>query len=297
MHTSTLHAYMIADNSPQQLELFSLGGEIIATGTQTNVQRNRVPIDEIHLENEAFQPRRIENQREIYFSKGHIATLAKCLKEPDSDLDPVTLCTLHIPHEGVKKLVLIDGYHRVAAYKAKGRKDIPAITIDANPLEAAVYSVLTNFKNTLNMTSSEKLNAYWTIFVAMTGQKGRTATLTKMGISNGTLQNFRVVYRSLIQTISFEEILTLNWQQAKNGVSDTDDCPFDPDETARKWAEQLFKQFGTSVKNSPEVFSDALAIYMGEQSFDALINYNIDRFFDLLNWDGHSELTRLEADF
>lgn len=294
MHTSILYSYMTADGSSEQLELFPLDDKIVSIGTHTKVNHKRFLIEEIHLEHEAFQPRCIKNTRDYYASKGHVATLAKSLKDPDKDLEPVTLCNLYIPSEGTKRPVLIDGYHRLSAYKAKGRVEIPAVIIDANPLEAAVHSVLNNFKNTLNMTSSEKLNAYWTIFIAMTGKKGRTSTLKKMGISNGTLQNFREVYKDLIQNYSFEEILDLDWHEAKYAMSNTDECPFDPNDTARLWAEQLFKQFGTTVKDSPEVFSDALEIYMGEEKFDAFINYNMDRFYNLLNWDGHSELTRFE---
>lgn len=296
MHTSKLYAYMKADRSPQQLELFSVNAEIISSKPPTNVNHKRVSIEAIYLEHEAFQPRSIKYAQDVYASKGHVASLAKSLKEPDSDLEPVTLCNLCIPNDGATQLVLIDGYHRLSAYKAKGRTEIPAIILDANPLEAAVHSVLNNFKNKLNMTSSEKLNAYWTIFIAMTGQKGRTSTLKKMGMSNGTLQNFRKVYKDLIQNNSFEEILDLDWQEAKYAMSRTEEVPFDPNETARLWAEQLFKQFGSTVKDSPDVFSEALEIYMGEQKFDALINYNIDRFYDLPNWDGHSELTRFEEE-
>ena len=298
MHTSILYSYMAADRSSEQLELFPGHDKTVSIGTPTNVSHKRFLIEEIHLEHEAFQPRWIKNTHEYYASKGHVATLAKSLKDPDNDLEPITLCNLYIPNEGTKRPVLIDGYHRLSAYKEKGRTEIPAIVLDATPLEAAIQSVLNNFKNTLNMTSSEKLNAYWTIFIAMTGKKGRTSTLKKMGISNGTLQKFREVYQDLTQNHSFEEILDLDWQEAKYAMSNADECPFDPNETARLWAEQLFKQFGTTVKDSPEVFSDALELYMGEEKFDALINYNIDRFYNLLNWDGHSELTRFEeADF
>ncbi len=51
--------------------------------------------------------------------KGHVAKLAAFLKEPRKDLDPITILRVG------KRNIVVDGHHRLEAYRSQKRKDIP----------------------------------------------------------------------------------------------------------------------------------------------------------------------------
>ena len=146
------------------------------------------------------------------------------------------------------------------------------------------------------MSSTEKLEAYWSIFLIMTNKPGQTAILKKMGCSNGTLQNFRNTYKRLQQVNSLDMIFEYSWYEAKRELLVDTSCEFDEAALVREWSEQLFKQFGHKGKHAPQVFGDAVELYMGEQNFDALINYNIERKYDLDGWDACNSLMRQETE-
>jgi len=294
MLTSKLYEYVNYDKSQFNSELFELEPRLDLKLQATQNSYTLIPMGKIHLEREAFQPRDITSSRDYYESKGHVAKLAKELHDAKYHLEPVILCPLFVPKQATERLVLIDSYHRYSAYRAKGRTEIPAFIIMANPLAAALQSFLLNSRETLNMSSTEKLEAYWTVFLIMTEKAGQTAMLQKLGCSNGTLQNFRIAFKDLRLENSLEEVLRYSWAEAKRARLNEQSFEFDEDALVRDWAEQLFKQFGNKGKHSPQVSGEAVELYMGEQNFDALINYNIDRKYDLDAWDGFDALSRPE---
>ena len=116
--------------------------------------------------------------------------------------------------------------------------------------------------------------------------------LKKLGCANGTLQNFRNAFKGLRRENSLEEVLEYSWAEAKREHLSDQSFEFDEGTLVRDWAEQLFKQFGHKGKHAPQVFGEAVELYMGEQNFDALINYNIDRKYDLDAWDACDALSR-----
>lgn len=292
MLTSKLYEYVNYDKSQFRSELFELEPRLDLKLQCTKNEYTLIPMEKIHLEREAFQPRDITSSRDYYESKGHVAKLAKELSDAKRHLAPVFLCPLYVPKQATERLVLIDGYHRYSAYQAKSRTEIPAFIMTANPLEAALQSCLLNSRDTLNMSSTEKLEAYWTIFLIMTEKAGQTAVLKKLGCANGTLQNFRNAFKGLRRENSLEEVLEYSWTKAKRERLNDQSFEFDEGTLVRDWAEQLFKQFGHKGKHAPQVFGEAVELYMGEQNFDALINYNIDRKYDLDAWDACDALSR-----
>jgi len=296
MLTSKLYEYVTSNKSPLQSELFQLEPRLNLRRLEKHDDQILICMDEIHLESEAFQLRNIISSTDFYGSKGHVDKLAKELKSAQHHLEPVILSRLHVPSQAAQRLVLIDGYHRFNAYRAKGRTEIPAFIIHADPMEAALQSVLVNSRNTLNMSSAEKLEAYWTVFLIMTDKPGQTSILKKIGCSNGTLQNFRVAFKELRKDKSLEEVLEYTWAEAKRERLSENSFQFDEHALVREWAEQLFKQFGHKGKHAPQVFGEAVELYMGEQNFDALINYNIDRKYDFEDVGGSDVLCRVNYD-
>ena len=281
MLTSKLYEYVNSGKSPIQAESLQLEPRLNLKQVEKHDEQLLIRMDEIHLESQAFQPRNITSSKCFYSSKGHISKLAKELKTAQHHLEPVILCRLHVPPDASERLVLVDGYHRFSAYQATGRTEIPAFIISADPLEAALQSVLLNSRDTLNMSTSEKLEAYWTVFLIMTEKAGQTSVLKKLGCSNGTLQNFRVTFNELRKDNSLEQVLNYTWAEAKRERLSDNAFQFDEHALVREWAEQLFKQFGHKGKHAPQAFGEAIELYMGEQNFDALINYNIDRKYEL----------------
>lgn len=298
MLTEVLHAFIKAN--PEPVTSLEVPFECIKSdaGVEVCSAIYKFPISQITIVSDAFQPRRIHYSSEYYRSKGHVNALKKSLLNPLADVEPITICRLLNPETNELNWVLIDGHHRIEAYRLKKRSHIPAHILIGGALDAAIFSVGLNAKDKLSLTASEKLEAAWSIFLLKKGQAGQTSVVAQLGVSRGTLQNFRLTLRELEVEMSWSEILTMSWKEAKRFKKMDQTELFDSEKEARIWAELLFKSLGHRGKNSLEVFCEAIEIYLGETKFDELINSRIDRFYHYEELQlGEIDLSRRDEDF
>lgn len=80
----------------------------------------------------------------------HVTKLAARLDQ-EGDLDPILVLPI-----SYKRLVIIDGFHRLAEYKRILRLNVPAVVFTETPSEAKLIAVRENAKVKKELTSQEK---------------------------------------------------------------------------------------------------------------------------------------------
>lgn len=211
---------------------------------------------------------------DFFRSKTHIKNLSKPLRNPETELDPITIAWISLSlSEGM--WTVIEGHHRVEAYKSHNRRLIPCVIFEGDRVETVLQALSSNLKDKLPMTQSEKLDAQWTIFVGMQNLQYRTKTLLDIGTAPGTLQKFREHERVL--KWHGEKSQKFTWREAKRfikGINNMKEAQFDENELAKRWAQDIYNKFGDTARNSPSVFGDAIKMYMGEYSFSCMVEYH-----------------------
>lgn len=230
----------------------------IATG-------NAAPLElpkKLHLElireiPEVFQPRGPTGPA----SKAHVRELARTPKS-GHPLDPVIVLWAG------NGFVLIDGHHRLAAYRfAKWREPIPVSVYPGSLEEAMGHAGKLNSGEKLPMTSREKKALAWklTIHTKLSKERVRLAS----GMSDGFVASMRRVYRQLIekQGMPTSEVTLLSWPEAqKKARGDSSEAELiDWDEkteqAAQDMANRILKAIGKQGQQNHEALARALEIY------------------------------------
>ena len=256
--------------------------------TQSGEAIYDVSLNLITTNEDALQPRRELTHRHdgaSYQRKNHVAQLRKPLLNPKKDLDPIVIAWAKDETTATNtgySWVVVDGHHRLQAYRTtKGRETIPAILFDGSPIQVVLRAISGNNRDKLAMTPKEKLSTGWSIFVAMAGKKRQSVTVQELGISRGSVQNFRKQFRLIAADIASGEledksIGEFEWPEARNY----------PDTYGRVWeeadneayiavvAEKLFKAFGHTLKNGDaDNIGTALERHLGENQFKAIFDF------------------------
>ena len=202
----------------------------------------------IHIADSVFQPRLMDENP--FASESHIKELVRVLATRDEALDPILVTPIG------KRFFVIDGFHRIGAYRTiRWKKPVP-VEIFEGSLKAAWEEALTrNIKNKLPMTHNSKLEMAWR-FVKLgptVYSKARIEVLTT--ISEGTIGTMRRVLKQ-----HGKEVRDLPWSRAKSKQWDNEEDA-DADWRQQK-VERLMERLRTSgigaemVKN-PDIFADA----------------------------------------
>lgn len=150
----------------------------------------QVSLSEIEERTEVFQHR--EGLQEY-----HVKELATLLKQGKT-LDPVSLW--HDPD--TDRLVLVDGHHRIAAYRKAGRTDpIPAEVHHCDRKAARLLAMAENGKARLPFNKAERMNAAWALVCdgpvyEWTYSKAEIRQTT--GTSDGTIATMRKTRKDLL---------------------------------------------------------------------------------------------------
>lgn len=222
----------------------------VASGT-TSPQLPALPLDQITLLPALFQPRGMDER--------HISELVRAIKAAGS-LDPITVL------QAGGEAVLVDGHHRVEAYKrAKQAVDIPVRYFEGTPEEAVLESGQANSKAKLPMATWERMNLAWRLVVMKGFSKERIANAA--GVSTSQVATMRKVLKKLGDEADTHQ----SWARARqaaegDGVEMTDDERETwKREQADSLADRLQKQFGNTLSRNPEITAMALAHYFGRR--------------------------------
>jgi len=114
----------------------------------------KVPVAALITLPDLYQPRKT-NETSGVSDNSHVDKLAAHLKDPEADLDPITV--LHVNGQNI----VIDGHHRLKAYKKAKNKSVPVRYYTKGPLEALVEAGKENVKDRLQMSHAEKSQRAW----------------------------------------------------------------------------------------------------------------------------------------
>ena len=256
--------------------------------TQSGEAIYDVPFNLIRTNENALQPREETHRHDAahYARKTHVAQLRKPLLDPKKDLDPIVITWAKDETTETNtgySWVVVDGHHRLQAYRTTtGRETIPAILFEGSPTEIVLRAISGNNRDKLAMTPKEKLSTGWSIFVAMAGKKRQSVTVQELGVSRGSVQNFRKQFRLIAADIASGEledksIGEFEWSEAMNYPNTCDGAWNEEAENEayiRGVAEKLFKAFGHTLKNGDvKNVGEALQRHLGWNQFGSILEY------------------------
>ncbi|MDI7925239.1 ParB/RepB/Spo0J family partition protein [Ferirhizobium litorale] len=211
----------------------------------------RVPISQLEVMPDLFQPREM--------SQKHIEDLRRAIKTAGV-LDAMLVLPVG------KRLIVIDGHHRMEAYKwAEVVIPVPVSYFKGEPREALFEAGRCNSKAKLPMENRERQNYAWKLVLLAQGSKADVSGAS--GISPSQVAIMRRVFKSLGE----DAYSYSSWTRALRASSGTI-ATLDPDQLeewkeamAMEWADKLAKGFSTKMAKNPEVAAKALYHYFGRQ--------------------------------
>jgi len=152
--------------------------------TNTSVLPRKLPIDSLKVLPNLYQPRRWADERGVSDER-HVKGLAKLIAQ-GKDLDPIVVLPL------IDGNIVIDGHHRLEAYKAQKEPFVPVRYFPGNPEEALLEAGRENSKDRLGVNPKEKSERAWTLAISGCGFSKRQIADSAQ-VSERTVGNMREV--------------------------------------------------------------------------------------------------------
>lgn len=217
----------------------------------------RLPVESILEFPEVFQPRGPAG----HASNAHVRELSKVPRSGHA-LDPITVFWVG------NGWAVIDGHHRLRAYRvADWRDDVPVTAYPGSLDEAMGYAGKLNSGEKLPMSNSEKKALAWKLTTCTKLSKERVRLAS--GMSDGFLSHMRRIRSKLIKEngVSLADIAEMTWldaqKQAAGGALEAEAIDRDAwmEEQAQEMANRILKALGKQGQQKHEVFARALEIY------------------------------------
>jgi hypothetical protein len=226
-------------------------------------QRRKVPIKELIVAEKVFQWRGAHS--DLHAEERHMRELIRAL-ELGRDLAPIIIKRLG------KKLFVVDGHHRLAAYAAVGEATVPAQFFNGSLEEAYLKSLDLNIRDKLPIVREDKFEA---AFRLVKHKMRRADWMTWDSIAQRAVVSERLVYK--MQTTLRENPKAFDWSWGQTlGQLRDQETDYQPgsdefrDEHARKLADQIMSKVRINLTANPDITAKALAM-ISEQLPYALI--------------------------
>lgn len=166
--------------------------------------------------------------------------------------------------------ILIDGHHRLEAYKqVEGERGcqiaIPVQWLTGTVEEAAVTAAKLNSRPKLGMTTQERSDHAWRMVLSdrfTVGQIVKAATVSRRNVQN---------MRRAMEQLSKEAEKYTTWTKARNAWRDLggwgeEEERDDEEQQTKVYADRMAKEFSTKLAGNPSMAAKVFAIYCGRQS-------------------------------
>jgi hypothetical protein len=171
-------------------------------------------------------------------SDDHIFDMATATQRT-GELEPILVFPV------ADKYYVMDGHHRLAAYRTAGWKgDVPAIVFEGSLDEAVREALRRNNKNKLPMTSKDRSEAAWRLTKA--DKPGEwpdsiSETMDLCAVGKGTVNRMRAAWTELHngQYGDVKERRDLSWGQAQAKLKGTGTQEFDEESRLEERAQNL----------------------------------------------------------
>ncbi|TAN28266.1 MAG: hypothetical protein EPN31_08915 [Castellaniella sp.] len=223
-------------------------------------------LSSIHQAPEVFQPR--GGAFVSAMSEAHVEGLITSIFAASGhNLDPVVVWW------SGQNWYLIDGHHRVEAYKRAAKKKkltdrpIPIVVFEGTLQQAHLESSYRNSKDNLNMGKDDKMNRAWRL-VAMDDDLSKTDINRATGVATSSVGRMRNALvklkeeREVTPEYYTEDFTEWTWEEARKGVEASRVIDEDWEGVlALEWAKRMSRTFGDKLVKQPEVFWKALEIH------------------------------------
>jgi hypothetical protein len=233
--------------------------------TPPRIRSGFLPIKNVNINLEVFQCRQDDSFGEVKrLSKSHIEELRERLKL--SELDAITVFNVG------GSWYVIDGHHRLEAYRLEGRKQIPVTVFKGNAKDALFYGVKENSKSKISLTKEQRSELCWR-FIIEDGGISKSETANAFSVSERLVGYMRSRYKEL-----GTDALELRWWEAKRTeVRDEDRDTGSKEECLSK---QLYELLGTELLRDTRVVAKALA-RLGSFRFEGLLRCMLNEMDEL----------------
>ena len=236
--------------------------KLATSATPKHTQGNaEVKVNSIRVAEKVFQWR--TPQYNMIPSDDHIFEMAKATQRTGA-LEPILVFPV------ADEYYVMDGHHRLAAYKTAGWKgDIPAIVFNGSLDEAVREALRRNTKNKLPMTTTDRTEAAWRLV-----KEGRSGvwpdsireTQELCAVGKGTVNRMRDAWTDLQngQYGNIKELEGLSWRQAQAKLKETEEeQSFDEDSWLEERAQNLANDIARAKLHlSKNIEVTALALEM-----------------------------------
>lgn len=194
------------------------------------------------------------------FYEPHIGDLASAIGR-EGRLDPVEVIQIG------PQAVLIEGHHRMEAYRRSGITDgIPVVYFTGTVEEAVAESGRANSRAKLPMRLTERSDYAWKL--VLLGRHSIRQTALAANISERQVANMRKAAKAL-GADAFDHN---GWMAALRASKGIPSLTWEPDEIearkealAQEYAERLSKAFYTKLTKNPEIAARALSLHFGDK--------------------------------
>ncbi|SFM54383.1 ParB-like nuclease domain-containing protein [Pleomorphomonas diazotrophica] len=221
---------------------------------------DRLPLDAVHTLENAFQPR-----GENALDKSHVQALRKALKI-DGDLDPVLVWQCGAV------VYLLDGHHRLRAYRADATEDskkngakatpihlrtIPVKWFEGSPREAISEGSEDGAKVRLNMTDDQRTDRAWRLVCS--GEFSISVTVKATKVSRSTIMRMKAKLKELQK--GEDRSLPNTWREAQRAGIDTSGLDWDAEAWKKETVQKMIRGIAREVKLStlvkqPEIWTE-----------------------------------------
>lgn len=219
--------------------------------------------------------------RLVKLDNAHVEALTHVIRRGEM-FDPLTVWQ---NEDG--KLVVVDGHHRVEAYRRAGwSKKVPVVIHQCTEENAQFLTMSENGKQRLQMTREEKSNWAWTM---VTDYPALTASRIADGpVSLRQVRNMRATKKRLEEA---GQDLPRTWRMAmmldKGDASEWDEAAREEVRKARKakLLEAIRPHLALAAQRDPEIALEVVLEVMGE-----------DRFESACSWAGYRKMSQAEIE-
>lgn len=158
-----------------------------------------IAINKLEVDPDVFQPRYFDDDSTGINSRDHVADLVKRL-EREGALDSILVLPMG------DKAIVIDGHHRLEAYRKAKKEKINVLVFSDDPQAARLASAHENHKIRLPMSLQERNQSAWKLVkegkVPASSSKwiySENQIKQATGASEGTIKNMRTIYKGFVE--------------------------------------------------------------------------------------------------
>lgn len=198
-------------------------------------------------------------------------------------------------------VIVIDGHHRLEAYRRWNRKaPVPVSFFRGNVEQAIEFAEAANNKAKLSLTLRERTNYAWKLVVnaEKLGNPSKVQIIKRSNIGKGTVDNMRKVFKGLgpraAQFTEWKEALE-EWQRTNTGEArEIDEAWLEAQ--AMAIVDRLGATYGKTLAKRPEVTAKAFSHLLGRKAPEIALMMLEEYGLSVTLWDHEgNEVEDLEA--